>query len=318
MKNTRSALFASSLCISAFLGCAMDAQDIDEMDPAAELDHEWWDDGPPPGEEAESSDEEVDESELEADVDVETEPQDEEEAEVAFAITAGVFQLPFPCNQVWAGQTRTYHSPRNSIDFNRNNDIGDRVVASAAGRVTVVGNTGSSSYGRWVEIDHGSGYRTRYAHLASQQVRVGQQVRGGEAIGTVGSTGGSTGPHLHFELRRNGVALRPVFNGQSAFYYGTRNYRSRNRCSSSSSSTNGTVRTAGAPLNVRSGPGAGFRVVGSVANGTRVNVRCHKRGSRVTGTYGTTTLWDRIGAGRYVSDAYVYTGTDGRVARWCD
>ena len=56
----------------------------------------------------------------------------------AFAAHAApAFQLPFPCNQVWSGQTRTDHNPQRSIDFNRTNDLGDPVVASAAGTVTV-------------------------------------------------------------------------------------------------------------------------------------------------------------------------------------
>ncbi|MAQ15329.1 MAG: metalloendopeptidase [Sandaracinus sp.] len=230
---------------------------------------------------------------------------------------APVFQLPFPCGQVWAGQTRTNHSPVNSVDFNRRDDFGDSVLAAAPGRVTVVGNTGSSSYGRWIEIDHGSGYRTRYAHLRGQAVSVGQRVRRGQRIGAVGNSGGSTGPHLHFELRRNGVAIRPSFNGNRAHFFGTRNYKSRNGCATQSDGTNGTVRTNGAPLTIRSAPRTDARAVGTVASGTRVRIRCHRRGTRVTGKFGTTRLWDRIGRG-FISDAYVHTGTDGRVAPWCD
>ncbi|MCB9618676.1 MAG: peptidoglycan DD-metalloendopeptidase family protein [Sandaracinus sp.] len=232
------------------------------------------------------------------------------------------FQLPFPCGQVWAGQTRTNHSPRLSIDFNRANDIGDAVVAAAAGTVTRVSNEGSVSYGRWVEVDHGNGYRTRYAHLNSQAVRVGQRVSRGQRLGTVGSTGGSSGPHLHYELRRNNVVLRPVFNGATAFFYGTKNYVSQN-CSSGSSgggstsgAVTGRVRTSGAALTVRSGPGTGYRAVGSVANGQPVRITCQKRGQTVSGTYGTSNLWDYIGTG-YVSDAYVLTGSDGQVAPTC-
>jgi hypothetical protein len=241
---------------------------------------------------------------------------EEDTSSVSSALSVGVFQLPFPCGQVWAGQTRTNHSPQNSIDFNRTNDVNDPVVAAASGTVSRVGNTGSTSYGRWIEISHGDGYTTRYAHLNSQAVSRSQRVGRGQRIGTVGSTGGSSGPHLHFELRRYGTAIRPVFNGSRAYFWGTRNYKSYNSCTTSSSGSNGTVRTSGAALTVRSGPGTGYRAVGSLSNGTRVNIRCHKSGTRVTGTYGTSTLWDYIGTG-YVSDAYVYTGTDGRVAPWC-
>lgn len=307
-------MIGAGLISGSWSGCTADMMAIDESDPAASLDWEWWDEGPPAGEEAESSEEWAD--------DVEVFEQDEldEIGSVSAELSISAFQLPFPCNQVWAGQTRTRHSPQNSVDFNRSGDFGDRVLSSAGGTVTVVGNTGSDSYGRWIEIDHGSGYRTRYAHLNSQNVRVGQRVGRGQLIGTVGTTGGSSGPHLHFELRRNGVAIRPVFNGSRAFFFGTRNYRSRNDCSSGGGgggTSNGTVRTAGPALTVRSGPGTGFAAVSSVSNGSRVRIRCHSRGTRVSGTYGTTTLWDNIGSG-YVSDAYVYTGSDGRVAPMCD
>ncbi len=306
-------LVGAGLISGSWSGCTAEMTTIDETDPAAGLDWEWWDDGAPEGDEVESP-------ELWAD-DVEVFEDDalEEIGSVTAALSTSAFQLPFPCNQVWAGQTRTRHSPQNSIDFNRAGDFGDAVLASAGGTVSVVGNTGGSSYGRWIEIDHGSGYRTRYAHLNSQSVRTGQRVSRGQRIGTVGTTGGSSGPHLHFELRRYSVALRPVFNGSRTFFFGTRNYRSRNGCSASGGegTNNGTVRTAGPDLTIRSGPGTGHRAVGSVANGTRVRIRCHRRGTRVSGTYGTTTLWDNIGTG-YVSDAYVYTGSDGRVAPMCD
>ncbi len=67
---------------------------------------------------------------------------------------------------------------------------------------------------------------------------------------------------------------------------------------------------------MRSGPGTGYAAVGSVASGTHVTIRCQKRGQSITGTYGTTTLWDDIGNG-FVSDAYVHTGSDGQVAPTC-
>lgn len=226
------------------------------------------------------------------------------------ALAAPAWQLPFPCGQVWEGQTRTNHSPANAVDFNRTNDDGDPVVAAATGRVSRVENTGSTSYGRWIEIDHGSGYRSRYAHLSVQRVSVGQKVYRGQRIGDVGSTGGSSGPHLHFEETYNGSAIRISFNGTQIYYWGTRSYTSRN-CPAT-----GTVNTAGSPLTVRSGPSTSYASVGSVADGARVTILCQTRGQTITGTYGTTDLWDFIGSG-YISDAYVYTGSDGQVAPTC-
>jgi len=79
----------------------------------------------------------------------------------------------------------------------------------------------------------------------------------------------------------------------------------------------GTIRTTGATLNVRSGPGTGYSAVSSIKKGTRVDISCQTYGSTVTGTYGTSNVWDKIGSGRYVSDAYVYTGRDGFVAPKC-
>ncbi|MGN9766357.1 N-acetylmuramoyl-L-alanine amidase [Micromonospora sp. SD12] len=73
----------------------------------------------------------------------------------------------------------------------------------------------------------------------------------------------------------------------------------------------GTVNTEGVSLNVRSGPGTGYSVVGSVADGAAVSIYCQAVGTTVTGPYGTTNVWDRIGTNRYVSDAFVLTGHDG-------
>ena len=143
------------------------------------------------------------------------------------------FQLPFPCGQSWSGQTRTNHNPQPSIDFNRPNDLGDPVVASAKGTVSLVGNTGNTSYGRYVIINHGSGWSTLYAHLSAVNVSTGQSVALGKTIGKVGTTGGSTGPHLHYEQRLNGSAVRIVFNGTQALYWGTKNYTSTNKCGGS-------------------------------------------------------------------------------------
>ncbi len=83
--------------------------------------------------------------------------------------------------------------------------IGAPIYAAAPGRVSFVGQR--SGYGNCVEIDHGNGLQTRYAHMSGFRTQVGRQVRSGEVIGLIGSTGRSTGPHLHFEVR---IADRPV------------------------------------------------------------------------------------------------------------
>ena len=82
------------------------------------------------------------------------------------------------------------------------------VYAAYRGTVSFAGWNGG--YGRLVIINHPQGYSTRYAHLAGFRVSVGQAVTRGERIGRVGSSGNSTGPHLHFEVRRSGGVHNPL------------------------------------------------------------------------------------------------------------
>jgi murein DD-endopeptidase MepM/ murein hydrolase activator NlpD len=86
-------------------------------------------------------------------------------------------------------------------------EIGDPVQVTANGTVTVAGWTGG--YGKMVEVDHGNGFATRYGHMSEIDVKVGQQVKTGQSIGKVGTTGRSTGPHLHYETRIDGEAVDP-------------------------------------------------------------------------------------------------------------
>jgi murein DD-endopeptidase MepM/ murein hydrolase activator NlpD len=86
-------------------------------------------------------------------------------------------------------------------------EIGEAVHATADGRVTIAGRDGG--YGNLVEINHGNGLATRYGHLSEIDVKVGQTVRIGEVIGKIGSTGRSTGPHLHYETRVDGEPVNP-------------------------------------------------------------------------------------------------------------
>ena len=86
-------------------------------------------------------------------------------------------------------------------------DNGDPVRATANGTVTIAGWQGG--YGKMVEVDHGNGFTTRYGHLSEIDVKVGQTVRIGQTIGKIGSTGRSTGPHLHYETRIDGEAVDP-------------------------------------------------------------------------------------------------------------
>jgi len=99
-----------------------------------------------------------------------------------------------------------------SYEFHSGQDIvvplGTPVVAGAKGTITYAGWL--NGYGRMVEIDHGGGLTTRYGHLSEFDVKNGQVVARGEFIGRVGSTGRSTGPHLHYEVRINDDPVDPL------------------------------------------------------------------------------------------------------------
>ncbi len=95
-----------------------------------------------------------------------------------------------------------FHS---GLDFK--GPIGAPVHAAAAGVVSFVGRHGG--YGNTIEVDHGNGLMTRYAHLSRMHVVPGQAVKASETIGAIGNTGRSTGPHLHFEVRVAGRAVNP-------------------------------------------------------------------------------------------------------------
>jgi len=103
--------------------------------------------------------------------------------------------------------TQLYWSGHQAIDIGA--PIGTAVVAADSGYIIRV-QSSDRGYGRMVMIDHGNGYATLYAHLSVYHVRVGQSVAKGETIGLSGSTGNSTGPHLHFEIIKNGVRRNPM------------------------------------------------------------------------------------------------------------
>ncbi len=101
-------------------------------------------------------------------------------------------------------KVRKLHS---GIDFAA--PIGTPIYATADGVIDQV-SVRFSGYGKMIEIDHGFGYRTRYAHMHDFAVRQGQHIKRGELIGYVGDTGLSTAPHLHYEVMMNGTQINPV------------------------------------------------------------------------------------------------------------
>jgi murein DD-endopeptidase MepM/ murein hydrolase activator NlpD len=102
----------------------------------------------------------------------------------------------------FGGRSYEFH-PGLDID----GDKGDVIVAPANGVVSKAGWQGG--YGNLIEIDHGNGLKTRYGHLSKIDVQVGDSVQKSQPIGLIGSTGRSTGPHLHYELRLNDKAVNP-------------------------------------------------------------------------------------------------------------
>ncbi len=101
-------------------------------------------------------------------------------------------------------KTRQMHS---GIDFTA--DRGTEVYATGDGVVEEVEVAGWG-YGKCIVVNHGYGYKTRYAHLSAFDVKEGDKVKRGQLIGRVGSTGRSTGPHLHYEVEKNGAKVNPI------------------------------------------------------------------------------------------------------------
>lgn len=118
-------------------------------------------------------------------------------------VASGIFV--WPTSGVISQQFRWYHR---AIDIA--NKAGTSILAADAGTVIVAGWPDNVGYGNRVMIDHGNGFVTLYGHLASISVAAGQTVKRGDAIGTIGSTGRSTGPHLHFEIRASDKTQDPL------------------------------------------------------------------------------------------------------------
>ena len=104
--------------------------------------------------------------------------------------------------------TQWYRAWHRGIDIANKSLPG--IVAADSGTVTIVGWPSPWAYGNRILVDHGNGYQTLYAHLSRIYVGAGQRVERGQVIGQMGSTGRSTGPHLHFEIRRGGAAVDPM------------------------------------------------------------------------------------------------------------
>ncbi|MFS8104437.1 VCBS repeat domain-containing M23 family metallopeptidase [Lentzea alba] len=165
-------------------------------------------------------------------------------APTAAQAAAPALELPFICGTSWKGDSGSSNAHKNKeIDFNMSGtsgdgDLGEPVLAAAAGTLRWEGGE-TSDYGNYLEIDHGDGWTTLYAHLDKKSVHNGAVVRQGQVIGTVGNTDGNSpgiSAHLHFELRDRGSGqgwpefIRPAsFHGDPFDYAtGTETYVSQN------------------------------------------------------------------------------------------
>ena len=121
-------------------------------------------------------------------------------ASAAAAAPLTAYEMPFPCGQAWTGTTRPSHSPSPwSIDWNRTDDVGDPVVAAAAGVVTTAVPNGTRGYGRYVVVDHGNGESTLYGHLQTRERRHRADRRPGQP---------GRAPGRHRQRHRPAPALR--------------------------------------------------------------------------------------------------------------
>ena len=113
---------------------------------------------------------------------------------------------------IWPGwgDITSYFGPSHPLGIDIGMPVGSPIVATAPGQVTFVGGHPCCSYGYYVSIKHDETFASRYGHLSRFNVSLGEWVEQGDVIAWSGSTGLSTGPHLHFEIRRKGVVQNPM------------------------------------------------------------------------------------------------------------
>ena len=120
-------------------------------------------------------------------------------------VVSATGQFIWPASGVLAQVFRWYHK---GMDIA--NKLAPEILAADSGKVVIAGWPDNVGYGNRVLIDHGNGFQTLYGHMARIFVGAGQTVKRGDKLGVMGSTGRSTGVHLHFEVRKNGAALDPL------------------------------------------------------------------------------------------------------------
>lgn len=216
------------------------------------------------------------------------------------------FSAPYPCGERW---TYDHHSAevRQALDFIRSDGAttdGSVQVASAPGVATRHVQAGGA--GNYVVIDHGDGWVTYHFHLSEYLVAHGAWVDRGEPIGRTGSTGASSGPHIHYEQLQGGVGRVIHIEGVSlAPYpavYGVRHLVSENSCSSEGRH----VSTWGSDRPVHESPSTSSPVITRLAAPTRVLVDCQTSGEEVSAEGYVNRWWAHLPEhGGYITNIYV-------------
>ena len=240
--------------------------------------------------------------------------------------------LPFATGQTWSmpGGPHGWSGdppPWSSLDLAGGDQ---RVLAARAG-------TAYTMCQGWVRVIHDRGYATDYYHLWDNINVDGAAVSQGSFLGNTGTDvtcgGSALGRHVHFALRQNsnyvGIADHNVgkwvpqnggaaYNG-SALHGSTRVYPGGSVHNYGALGfTQGVIDTnGGGVVNKRTGPGTGYALAGTVADGATVSVSCSADGTTHTGRWGTTSLWNRLTDGTWVTDAFMWTGIGGPVNGYC-
>lgn len=217
------------------------------------------------------------------------------------------FQTPLPCGERWTYSTYNGHNYK-ALDFVSAGGVTRRKPALAAAAGTVQTRAfEAGGAGNYIVINHGGGWTTHYMHLDEFSVSVGQTVNAGTQIGLIGTTGGSTGDHLHFEERLNGTAQNIVLDGRGLDYP-----YSYNQSFITSGNCGGTppeppagkaFQTWGSGVNVRADATTASAVVGSLPSPTTIYVVCQKQGQSVTVDGYTSTWWSKLSSP--VKDGFV-------------
>lgn len=241
-------------------------------------------------------------------------------------------RLPWAVGQSWSmlGGPHAYDAgsgPWSSVDLAG----GDQRVLAARGGLAYTPCVGM------IRVLHPDGYASRYYHLWNHPWANGLPVSEGTYLGDTGTETGCGGSarsrHVHFSLMYNGnfVGIANHIIGKWLFRNGSAQYGGSALHGSRSVPVGGQLYNYGVlgatqgivdafddtSVNRRSGPGVGYAVVGSVADGATVSIACSANGTSHTGRWGTTSLWNRLTDGSWVSDAFVYTGLAGPVNGVC-